>query len=307
MDNFSNIIGFDKEISLIREDIKNDCVSHAYLFSGPSNIGKALLIKAFSKELICGCRKNSNCKICFDIENDVSADFISFKNTEESSIKVDDVREMLKKISLSTNSRAKVVFIEDFERMTNASSNALLKMLEEAPSKTHFFLSSSDQSQLLETVISRTRHFKMKSPSKKISVEFLKNTFPDKTIDEILFAFDFSLERIGKAFDFLSNEGNYNDHLFYLERVSSLYKSGNVAESFLFIEKILSDKDNAKDNIKKLRIALSYFFRQKLNSVLDEEKIFAVKILSKIPRDAILLRRNINARLLLENLFLLIT
>ena len=60
---FENILGNDKIKELLETSIKNNKVSHSYLFVGMSGIGKKMIAKEFSKAILC-LNENKYCNKC---------------------------------------------------------------------------------------------------------------------------------------------------------------------------------------------------------------------------------------------------
>ncbi len=305
MNYFSEIIGNETQISELMRDISMDNVSHAYLFSGPGGIGKGLIARAFSKALITKNSKDEEAKIVSQIEKGTCPDFTDMA-VEESLIKVEVVRDLIEKLSMSPSGNVKVFLMENVERMNIASANALLKILEEPPKNTVILMTCLSSTLIPETVLSRARHIKLFPPKKERSVEFLCEKFPKEKRETVEDFFDLSLERIGKTFLILSNESVRAEYEEMRKELSSLIKEGLICDRFAFVEKIVSDKKYAKQNIALMFEVLTYLMRQKMIFGDTKEKELALKILSKIPGDGILLKRNINAKLVLENLMLLI-
>lgn len=305
MRKFLEIIGHIKQISMLQKDIEADNLSHAYIFSGPSNIGKTLLIKAFSKSILCDCEDSVGCKYCKNVEENVSADFMQNLDDGEL-IKVEMIREFIDKLSMSASGKAKIMFIENIERMNVQAANAFLKILEEAPKETHILMTCSDSGRLLPTISSRARIIRLMPPGKVETLDFLKKSFPNESDETIFDAYELALERLGKAYGFLKNPESFAEYKDFEEKLSKLITEQSIVERFLFVEKMLSDKDLAKKKIKIFYEIMTFIMRKRLLDGNFEKKEQVLKILSKISGDGILLKRNINARLLIENLMLII-
>lgn len=306
MNYFSKIIGNEKQISELERDILMGNVSHAYLFSGPSGIGKGLIARAFSKALITDSSKGDAGKIVSQIENGTCPDFMEVL-VDESLIKVETIRELIEKLHMSPSGNMKVFLMENIERMNISSANALLKILEEPPKNTVILMTCLSTTLIPETVLSRARQIKLFPPNKKGSLEFLCKNFPDEKKEVVSDFFDLALERIGKAFLILSKEEVRIEYEKMREELSSLFfKDVGITQRFTFVEKLVADKKTSKKKISLMFEVLTYLMRQNLINGNKKEQELSLKILSKIPGDGILLKRNINAKLLLENLMLLI-
>lgn len=305
MNYFSEIIGHETQISRLKSDISSNNLSHAYLFSGPSGIGKQMIAKAFAKSLLVLSTKEEEQKVLQQIDNNTYADYIEIPFSEKI-IDIELIRELIKKINISSSTNKKVLFLENIERMNPSSANAFLKVLEEPPKNTIILMSTVSNSLILETIVSRVRLIKIAPPNREISVSFLKEKFPERSVSEINEFFDISLERIGKAYSLLSGSEKANKHLKFKDELSSLIENGDIYDRFSFVENLLAKKDSAKENIRIFYEVLTYLMRENLIHGDEEKKRLGVKILSKISGDGILLKRNVNAKLLLQNIMLLI-
>lgn len=118
---------------------------HAHLFCGISGIGKKRAALQLARHLL----KSDK------VEKNIHPD-LHFIAPEGLKIKIETIRALKQKIYLyPLEAPAKVVIIDDAEAMTDAAANALLKILEEPPSDTYFFLIASRPLRLLPTIRSR--------------------------------------------------------------------------------------------------------------------------------------------------------
>ncbi len=160
---FSEIIGHEHSIAILRNVIRRDRVHHAWLFAGIPGIGRRTVALAFAQALNCledvgdagACGRCSSCK---KIEEGMHPDVLVVgSDRSESVIKVDTVRaSILKFVSLRRfEGRYRVVIIVDAERFHPSAANALLKTLEEPPPGTIFVLTAANLNALLPTIRSR--------------------------------------------------------------------------------------------------------------------------------------------------------
>ena len=80
--NFENIIGNEENKILLNSIIKNNNISHSYLFYGIEGIGKALFAKEFAKMILCTDNKNGSCgqcKSCLQFDNDNNPDYYEIR------------------------------------------------------------------------------------------------------------------------------------------------------------------------------------------------------------------------------------
>jgi DNA polymerase III subunit delta' len=135
------IVGHVKEWNSLLHLANDEKLPSSMAFVGPKGIGKSLIAKALAEKLEC------------------MSDLIWIEPSGEM-IKVDQVHEVLKKLSLKNISKTRIVVFNDAEKLNPQSSNALLKALEEPPENTHFILITQSLSQLLPTIRSRVQSFR---------------------------------------------------------------------------------------------------------------------------------------------------
>lgn len=146
---------------------------HTFLFVGTPGVGKKLTAMALAQALICevshqGCGLCGACvrisKLALPATGVVAKDFVPPHATESllvieperSVIKVDQAREILDFLTLRSNTR-RVVLIDSAETLNPQAANSLLKVLEEPPEGTYFFLIASSATQVLPTLQSRSQ------------------------------------------------------------------------------------------------------------------------------------------------------
>lgn len=152
--------------------IKNNKLSHAYLFVGQSKEVTDVIIK-FVKALFCEnnfsksydfCNK---CRHCKQIDSNTYIDF--YKISAESSIKKDDIIELKNDMSLKSSFGKKIYWIEEVDKMTNQAANSILKFLEEPEDDIIAILSSKSLNTVLPTIVSRCQVVNIKSDYKKVN------------------------------------------------------------------------------------------------------------------------------------------
>jgi DNA polymerase-3 subunit delta' len=140
-----------------------DAVSHAWLLTGPADIGKTTLALEFARLLQCTGRAPTDgdpcgeCASCRKIAHGAHPD-VALVEPEKGkrTLGIDIVREMIRMASLApTEGRWRIFVIPDIEHMAPAGMNALLKTLEEPAPQVILLLTSSEPETLLPTVLSR--------------------------------------------------------------------------------------------------------------------------------------------------------
>ena len=144
------------------DDIRAGRAPHAALITGIAGTGKRTLARLLACALLCtsdGEKPCLQCKGCRRAQAMTHPDLLLPSTKEkERTIKVDDLREIIRALSYhSSEGGRRVVLIENAQRMTPQSQNALLKSLEEPDGETTFLLTASGETGLLPTVRSRCR------------------------------------------------------------------------------------------------------------------------------------------------------
>ena len=144
--------------------VKNDRVSHAYLFSGPRGTGKTTTARILAKALNCenpvdgdACNE---CASCRAITRGSSLDVIELDAASNNG--VDDIREITAGAWHGTPGRWKVYIFDEVHQLSKAASAALLKTLEEPPQHVVFVLATTDPHKVLPTIRSRTQHLEFR-------------------------------------------------------------------------------------------------------------------------------------------------
>ena len=179
---FNDFIDQDSVKKILINSIKNNKISHAYLFSGPRGIGKTSMAKIFAKAINC-VNFNQKDDVCDNCENckeanDNSVDIIEIDAASNNG--VDQIRDLKNKISIVPSKlKYKVYIIDEVHMLTNSAFNALLKTLEEPPSHVVFILATTEFYEVPETIISRCQCFsfsRITQKSLEIRLKYIADT-----------------------------------------------------------------------------------------------------------------------------------
>ena len=165
---FDSVIGQNSIVKTLKNSIKNNTFSHAYMFFGPRGTGKTTVSKIFARNVNCldskdgsACGKCSNCKASFEKD---CVDIIEIDAASNNG--VDEIRELKSKISLvPAELKYKVYIIDEVHMLSIGAFNALLKTLEEPPEHVIFILATTDPQKVPDTIISRCQCFSFKKMS----------------------------------------------------------------------------------------------------------------------------------------------
>ena len=196
------LIGQSDAVQLISEQIKNNNLSHAYLFSGPRGGGKTSLARIIATTI--------GCDPVFDITEIDAA----------SHNKVDDVRELNDSVNFIASSPGKkrVFILDEVHMLSNAASNAFLKTLEEPPDHVIFILATTEPDRVIETIRSRTT---------QIAFKRIKNSDIITSLEKISKAEKIKLSK--EILEYIANQsdGSLRDAINLFEQTFSTF--GNKA------------------------------------------------------------------------------
>ena len=154
---FENIFGNNSIKNILKQSIDSNKVSHSYLMIGVSGIGKKMIATEFAKGILCLSEDKAcnHCKSCIEFNSNNNPDFFCIE-PEGNSIKIEQIRELQKKIQEKPIiSEKKVYIIDQADLMTKEAQNCLLKTLEEPPEYAIIILVTNNKEGLLPTIRSR--------------------------------------------------------------------------------------------------------------------------------------------------------
>ena len=163
-----NIVGHEHAINTLRRMLAAQRVRHAYLFTGPEHIGKALLAQRFAQTLLCTGGPDPNiapqnpCNVCLSCRkvmhgNHPDVHYISRPQGRQF-ILIDQVRTLQSDSARRTlEGRRNIFIIDGMHEMNLDAANCLLKTLEEPEPDVVLLLTAPDPGQLLPTILSRVQ------------------------------------------------------------------------------------------------------------------------------------------------------
>src|SRR3989338_8750934 len=112
----------EKPLLELEEDLSQDRLSHAYLFDGPTQIGKTLVARIFAQILQCEKDFCRTCTLCRQIEKGQHIDTLELLDDGES-LKIEQIRALLGHLSTTHSGRYKIVFIQNLNRIVYKDAN----------------------------------------------------------------------------------------------------------------------------------------------------------------------------------------
>ena len=164
---WADLIGQERSVAVLQRAIdgRSHAMSHAWLVTGPPGSGRSNVARAFAAALQCPRGGCGHCTECRTAVSGAHPD-VTLVRTEMLSIGVDEVRELVRRASMSpTLGRRQVLVIEDADRVTERGADALLKAIEEPARRTVWILCAPTDDDVVATIRSRCRLLTLQTPT----------------------------------------------------------------------------------------------------------------------------------------------
>lgn len=219
---FQDMVGQQHIIRTLQNAIREQRLSHAYLFSGPRGTGKTTTAKVLAKAVNCekgpAAEPCNECEACRRITAGAVMDVLEIDAASNRG--VEEIRDLREKVKYApTEVRQKVYIIDEVHMLTTEAFNALLKTLEEPPPHVMFILATTEPHRLPATVISRCQRFDFR----RVSIEEQSGRLKMICEQEGITAEDEAIQYICRL-----SEGGMRDALSILDQIAS-FTDGQVS------------------------------------------------------------------------------
>ena len=268
---FSEILGQQHIVKILKHQIETDTVSHAYLFCGTRGTGKTTTARILAKAVNClsdGERPCGHCANCMAIKDGTFMDVIEIDAASNNG--VENIRELRESVKYPPAiGRKKVYIIDEVHMLSTGAFNALLKTLEEPPENVMFILATTEPQKLPATILSRCMRLDFKRVPQNILMEGMREICTDKGVeitesalkllsncadgsvrdglsilDQVLASGEKTVDR-DKVLEYVGAAGE--DFFIDLTELVSLKK---VAEALVLLDGVLADGKDVKQLMK---------------------------------------------------------
>lgn len=326
MAGFGDIIGHNQIVEHLKNAIRMEKISHAYILNGENMAGKMMLAEAFAMALQCeegGDEPCMECRSCRQAMAHNQPDIIYVTHDKPNIISVDDIRSQLNNdiVIKPYSSKYKIYIVDEAEKMNVQAQNALLKTIEEPPAYGIILLLTTNADGFLPTILSRCITLNLKSVQEDLIKSHLmkKLRVPDYQADVCA---AFAQGNVGKAIQLASSD-EFNE---LKSDAIALVKKLEDMDLFEMNEqiKLVSEYKNKIDEFLDL---LTLWFRDVLyakatndvRNLIFKDEVYDIKkqaakksyygiesILNSLEQTRVRLNANVNFELVIEMLLLTI-
>ncbi len=258
---FEDVKGQDHIVTTLKNQLKNDRIGHAYLFTGTRGTGKTTVAKILARAVNCRHPMDGSpcgkCNICRAISAGNSMNVIEIDAASNNG--VNNIREIIEEVAYPpTEGRYKVYIIDEVHMLSPGAYNALLKTLEEPPEYVIFILATTEVNKIPITILSRCQRYDFH----RISVVTIADRLRQLMEEEGVEVEDRAVDYIARAAD-----GSMRDALSLMDQCIAFY---------------LGQKLTYDDILKVLGAVDTKVFSRLLRAILGGEIAEAIRVIGEI-------------------------
>jgi len=272
---FKSVVGQDSITGTLRNAIKGDHLGQAYLFCGPRGIGKTTCARIFAKTINCfnltsETEPCNTCESCLAFNESRSYNIHELDAASNNS--VDDIRTLIEQVRIPPQiGRYSVYIIDEVHMLSSQAFNAFLKTLEEPPAHALFILATTEKHKIIPTILSRCQIFDFNRIRIDDMVNYLAHIAEKENISaepealhviaqkadgsmrDALSIFDQIVSFSGESVKYKHVIENLNilDYEYYF-KITQAFLDGNVSQSLLIFNEVLSDGFDSQNFINGL-------------------------------------------------------
>ena len=258
---FEDVKGQDHIVTTLKNQLKNDRIGHAYLFTGTRGTGKTTVAKILARAVNCQhlvdgspCGK---CSVCRAINAGSSMNVIEIDAASNNG--VNNIREIIEEVAYPpTEGRYKVYIIDEVHMLSPGAYNALLKTLEEPPEYVIFILATTEVNKIPITILSRCQRYDFH----RISVVTIAGRLRQLMDEEGLAVEDKAVDYIARAAD-----GSMRDALSLMDQCIAFY---------------LGQKLTYDDTLKVLGAVDTEVFSHLLRAIIGRDVTESIRMIGEI-------------------------